>query len=78
MINSVLEINSETSRNKNRNINTNSACGVIWGDGQIDIREGFVVEKILELKFEELVKVKPADGGDGQVRSGGKHEGDRE
>lgn len=51
---------------------------MIWGDGEIDIREGFVVEKILELKFEELVKVKPADGGDGQVRSGGKHEGDRE
>ena len=66
MINSVLEINSETSRNKNRNINTNSACGVIWGDGEIDIREGFVVEKILELKFEELVKLNQQTEGMGK------------
>lgn len=29
----------------------------------IDLGEGFVVEKILELKLKELVQVKPADGG---------------
>lgn len=29
----------------------------------------FQVKKILQLNFEELVRVKPADGGDRQVRS---------
>lgn len=34
-----------------------------------DIKKGFIVKKILELNFEELVRVKPADGGGGQLRS---------
>lgn len=36
-----------------------------------DIKEGFIVDKILELKLEEeLMKVKAPNGRDGQVRSG--------
>ena len=31
-----------------------------------DIREGFIVEEIVELKCEQLVRVKPVDGGTGE------------
>lgn len=49
---------------------TQSAYGGHLGRWR-DINEGFIVDKLLELKFEEeMLKVKSPNCGGGQVRSG--------